>query len=434
MLPDWLVYGIAIVCGLLTWRDIKWGLTGIAIAIGISPEYRTEFAKDLRLEDFVMIAVFLAWLLHKAKDREPIIPYTPLNGLWGFWIFAGAISVLVGLALGTLPNWKTGFFHWFKRVELALLFWMVADRVRSLADVKWLAVSGMIGALLSSYIGWQQKWIKWDDTNGEASGSYPAYRVAGPEGEKPNVYAQYLVFNALIGFALAWSLYPTPQSWFPAALAGLTIVPILFSLSRSAIGALAAGILGLTGVFYRKWLPVVLIAMFVVPSMLPSLLQNRLKTLSWESFENERLSGYSVAIKETFSVNPLTGRGLGFTGFNRYENQYANTLAREGILGLLAFLALIWGVFKMHNETLRMINDPYLCGIVQGCFAGTIAFCIAGLSGVPMLAIRPSETFWFWTGLCAGIWRLAVFGVTEEETVEREEEIEPSEAFAQRSA
>lgn len=433
MLPNWLIYGIAVVCGLLTWRDIKWGLTGIAIAIGISPEYRTEFAKDLRLEDFVMIAVFLAWLLHKARDREPLIPYTPLNRLWGFWIFTGAISVLLGVALGTLPNWKIGFFHWFKRVELALLFWMVADRVRSLADVKWLAISGMIGALLSSYIGWQQRWLKWSNTNGEPSGNYNAYKVTGPQGEKPNVYAQYLVFNALIGFAVAWSLHPLPGSWFPAALAGLTIVPILFSFSRSAIGALAVGIIGLTGVFHRKWLPVALAAMVIVPSLLPSLLQNRLKSLSWESFKTERLSGYIAAVKETLPVNPLTGRGLGFAGFNRYENQYANTLAREGILGLVAFLALIWGVFKMHNETLRMTRDPYLCGIVQGCFAGTIAFCIAGLSGVPMLAIRPSETFWFWTGICAGIWRLAALGVVEGEVGEVGKVMEVNEVFASRS-
>lgn len=107
MLPNWLIYGVAVICGFLTWRDVKWGLTGLAIAIGISPEYRTEFAKDLRLEDFVMVAVFLAWLIQKARDREPLIPFTPLNRLWGFWLFTGAISVLLGLALGTLPSWKS---------------------------------------------------------------------------------------------------------------------------------------------------------------------------------------------------------------------------------------------------------------------------------------------------------------------------------------
>ncbi len=87
MLPNWLIYGVAVICGLLTWRDVKWGLTGIAIAIGISPEYRTEFAKDLRLEDFVMVAVFLAWLIQKARDREPIIPFTPPQRALGLLAF-----------------------------------------------------------------------------------------------------------------------------------------------------------------------------------------------------------------------------------------------------------------------------------------------------------------------------------------------------------
>ncbi len=288
----------------------------------------------------------------------------------------------------------------------------------------------MSGALLSSYIGWQQRWLKWNTANGEPTGNYNAYKVSGPEGEKSNTYAHYLVFNTLIGLALAWSLFPLPSGWFPAMLVGLTIIPVLFSFSRAAIGGFTVGIISLASVFHRRWLPVLVIAMVIIPPLLPTILQQRLQMLSWERFKVERLGGYIAAVNETLPINPLTGRGLGFAGFNRYENQYANTLAREGILGLIAFLALIWGIFKMHNETLRMTSDPYLCGIVQGCFAGTIAFCIAGLSGVPMLAIRPSETFWFWTGLCAGIWRLAEFGAVKGEMSEGDEVVEVSGVFA----
>jgi len=110
----------------------------------------------------------------------------------------------------------------------------------------------------------------------------------------------------------------------------------------------------------------------------------------------------------------LTGHGLGFRGFNAYENQYANTLAQEGFLGLLAFLALLWGALCMLREALAATTNSYLRGILQGCFAGIIAYAIAGLSGVPLLAIRRSETFWFWMGLCAGIWRITVVGGEEE--------------------
>ncbi len=402
-MPNWLLYTIAVGCGLLTWRDVKWGLTGIAIAVGISPEYRTELAKDLRLEDFVMVAVFLAWLLQKARDREPLIPVTPLNGLWAAWLVTGGLSVLLGLAQGSLTNAKIGMFHWFKRLELMLLFWMVADRVRSLADVQWLTVSGLVGALLSSFIGWRQKWL-----NPPREGvHFNAYKVTGPTGEKPNVYAQYLVFNTLVGMALVLSLYPSPAMWLPLWLVSLSVVPVIFSFSRSSIAALGLGVLSLTAVFHRRWLPLMLFAYFLLPILLPSVVQQRLQTISWESFKVERLGCYTAAVRDTVQVNPLTGRGLGFRGFNAYENQYANTFAHEGILGLLAFLALLRGVLRMQFQTLSLTEDPYLRGILQGCIAGTIAYLIAGLSGVPLLAIRPSETFWFWTGLTAGIWRLA---------------------------
>ncbi len=424
--PEWFLYGTAVLGAVLTWRDVRFGLAAVAIAIGISPELRTDWAKDLRLEDFVIAAVVLLYFLRKLANGERLIPETPLNSLWGFWLLTGALSVLLGILLGTVPSVKTSAFHWLKRLELALLFWVVADSVRSFKDVRFLAVSGLIGALLSSYIGWHQKWLNppREDVH------WNAYKVGGPPGEKNNVYAQYLVFNTLVGLGLGFSLYPSPASWLPFALTGIMVVPVLFSFSRSAIAAFGLGTVALIGVFHRRWLPLLLIAYFLFPLIVPSVVQRRLQELSWERFKVERLGGYIGSIRETLPVNPLTGRGLGFAGFNRYENQYANTFAHEGILGLIAFLALLWGVLKMQRQVLDLTSDPYFQGLLQGCYAGTIAFLIAGLSGVPLLAIRPAETFWFWTGLCAGIWRLAY----EQALSSSEEPLEEAELWEEESS
>ncbi|MGQ9518584.1 MAG: O-antigen ligase family protein [Candidatus Fervidibacter sp.] len=414
--PEWMVYGIAILGGLLTWRDVRFGLVAVAISIGISSEIRTDLAKDLRLEDFVIAAVVMAWLLRKVANNERVIPETPLNRLWGLWLFAGGLSVILGVAFGTVTSVKVSVFHWLKRLELLLLFWVVADSVRSLGDVRLLATSGMVGALLSSFIGWHQKWINppREDVH------WNAYKVGGPTGEKSNVYAQYLVFNILVGLALGFSLYLSPASWAILAIAWFTLVPVLFSFSRSGMAALGLGTVALVGVFHRRWLLVLLVCYFLLPVLIPSVVQRRFQELSWERFKIERLGGYIASVRETFNTNPLTGRGLGFAGFNRYENQYANTLAHEGILGLVAFLALLWSVMKMHREAMELTDEPYLKGILQGCYAGTIAFLIAGLSGVPLLAIRPAETFWFWTGLSAGIWRLALTQAFEGELIAQE--------------
>jgi hypothetical protein len=400
--PDWVLYGIAALGILLTWRDVRFGLAAIAVSIGISPEFQTETVSNLRLEDLVMAAVFVAWGLRKLRDREPLVPATPLNRLWVFWLLAGGVSVLLGSVLGTLPSEKNGLFYWLKRLELALLFWVVADCVRSWADVRWLTTAGMVGAALSAAVGWHQKWLNppREDVH------WNAYKVKGPPGEKNNVYAQYLVLNALIGLALGLSLFPSRAAWVPLGLTGMMVVPILFAFSRSAVAAMGAGVVALVGVFQRRWMPFLLIAYFVVPAIVPSIVQKRMEQLSWERFKVERLNGYISAVKETLPRNPITGQGLGFAGFNRYENQYANTFAQEGLLGLAAFVALLVGVLRMQRETLALTTDPYLRGIVQGCFAGTIAYLIAGLSGVPLLAIRPAESFWFWTGVSAGVWRL----------------------------
>jgi hypothetical protein len=408
--PDWVLYTLVVGGIVLTWRDLRFGLAAIAIAIGISPEYQTEMIRNLRLEDFVMGTVFLAWLLRKVSRRESLLPFTPLNHLWFFWLLTGGLAVIFGLALGTLPSIWTGLFYWLKRLELALLFWVVADCVRSKSDVQWLATVGMMGAVLSAAIGWHQKWLNPPRENV----NWNAYKVSGPPGEKNNVFAQYLVFNGLVALALGFSLYPSQAAWLPFALAGFIVVPILFSFSRSSMASLTLGGIALTGVFYRRWLPLLLVAYFLLPVLIPSVVQRRLEQLSWERFKVERLGGYFHALEDTLANNPLTGHGLGFRGFNAYENQYANTLAQEGFLGLLAFLALLWGALCMLREALKATTNSYLRGILQGCFAGMIAYAIAGLSGVPLLAIRPSETFWLWMGLCAGIWRITVVDGEEE--------------------
>lgn len=407
--PDWTLYALAIGGIVLSWLNVRFGLVAIAVAIGISPEYQTEMIRNLRLEDFVMGAVFLAWLLRKGSKQKPLLPFTPLNRLWFFWLLTGGFSVAFGIALGTLPSGWTGLFYWLKRLELALLFWVVADSVRSKSDVRWLATAGMIGAVLSAAIGWHQKWLNppREDVH------WNAYKVGGPPGEKNNVFAQYLVFNGLVALALGFSLYPSQAAWLPFALAGFIVVPILFSFSRSSVAALTLGGVSLVGVFYRRWLPLLLVGYFLLPVLIPPVVQRRLQQLSWERFKVERLFGYLHALEDTLAINPVTGAGLGFKGFNAYENQYANTLAQEGFLGLLAFLSLLWGTLRLLHKALSATTDPYLRGILQGCFAGTIAYAIAGLSGVPLLAIRPSETFWFWTGLCAGIWRIVVLGGEE---------------------
>ena len=59
--PDWVLYALGVGGIVLTWHDLRFGLA--AIAIGISPEYQTEKIRNLRLEDFIMGMMFLAWLL-----------------------------------------------------------------------------------------------------------------------------------------------------------------------------------------------------------------------------------------------------------------------------------------------------------------------------------------------------------------------------------
>ena len=68
----------------------------------MSPVYQSEMIRNLRWEDLIMGMMFLAWLLRKVSRRESLLPFSPLNHLWFFWLLTGGLAVIFGLALGTL--------------------------------------------------------------------------------------------------------------------------------------------------------------------------------------------------------------------------------------------------------------------------------------------------------------------------------------------
>jgi O-antigen ligase len=81
------------------------------------------------------------------------------------------------------------------------------------------------------------------------------------------------------------------------------------------------------------------------------------------------------------------------------HNIYFLTVAETGILGLLAFLWLILGVFAEGWRTLKS-KDPLLAACAAGLLAGLAATLVHGLLGWGWRYDVLHVTFWFLAG-CA---------------------------------
>ena len=100
---------------------------------------------------------------------------------------------------------------------------------------------------------------------------------------------------------------------------------------------------------------------------------------------------------ESWTKNPVLGRGITGSGF--IDGQYVRTLPELGIIGLLAFLWLLWTIFKQSLKVYNEVDDELYKGLSLGFLAGFIGLTIHALTTNTFLILRIMEPFWFVAGM-----------------------------------
>jgi O-antigen ligase len=81
------------------------------------------------------------------------------------------------------------------------------------------------------------------------------------------------------------------------------------------------------------------------------------------------------------------------------DAQYIRALVETGILGLIAFLWLLYAVFKEAWTINKHMNISYYKGLTMGYIAGFIALCAHSIGANTFIIIRIMEPFWFFTAI-----------------------------------
>lgn len=351
----------------------------------------------VRLEDIIMLAVVAGWILRSAySHRRHGIINTKVNA--AIWIYMGAsiIATLLGTIQGSVRSFVSGLFNNLKYFEYFLLFFMILAHVRAEKVIKNMLRALFIVFFLAMIYGYTQ--------------IAPHKRVCAPFDTEPNTFGGYIVLIMSLagGIALQCKSIKTRFIMIFLILFGLT--PLMFTLSRASyMGFIFSGAAFIA--ISSKRLIIFAVAMIFVAIMafgmniLPDRVQERISgtferenqyhvaigTVDLDASASARIISYQIALKR-WVKSPIFGYGV--TGTHFIDGQYPRLLAETGIVGLSAFLYMLWRLIMAIKKVYNDARDPMLKGAALGFLCGIIGMIGHGFSANTFIIVRIAEPFW----------------------------------------
>jgi hypothetical protein len=371
----------------------------------------------IRFDDILLAIITFTWFAKTAINKGlALFTKTPLNKAIGFYILVCLVSTLRGVVLGFVVPEK-GLFYVLRYIEYFLLFILVVNHVHSRKQIKFFLTSFFVTCALVSIYGIIQ--------------IPQGIRVSAPfEGEtgEPNTFGGYLLFIFCLALGLFLKNVPQRIKISLFILLALIFFPFLYTLSRASYVAIIFSFLVFVIMSKRKL--VLITAMtaiaFLIIVVRPEAIVSRVEYTFQEKESNlakifdtyldpsasARIFDWRGSF-EAWKEKPILGRGI--SGHGLIDGQYFSTLPEIGAIGLLAFLWLLWSIFKHSIIVYKKMDEELYKGLVLGFIAGFIGLVFHAVTTNTFVIIRIMEPFWFVTGIIMMLPRL--LDSTEEETI-----------------
>ena len=383
---------------LLSPEIVVGGFAGVSIG---KPDVKGDLLV-VRIEDLILTTVCLAWLARAAIFKDVgLVRKTPLNGP----IIAYTVTLVVATLLGTFAgNVRPlrGFFFTLKYVEYFVVYFMAVNYIQDDRQLRRLLGTALATCGISAVMGIAQI----------PSGERVSAPFEGKYGE-PNTFGGYLVFMlaVILGLALAAKTLPARLRWF--ALAALTVAPLLYTLSRTSWLAALPMLLTLILLSPRRLIIIVAVGCAIVlgSTVFPKQVLDRYNytfhapeargdfsvgSARFDTSTSARVESWGYGIRG-WVKRPLLGYGV--TGFAFMDAQYVRVLVEGGLLGLGAFLWLLWRILRTAWSTYRQTVGTPFEGLALGYIAGFMAMITHCIGANTFIIVRIMEPFWFLTGI-----------------------------------
>jgi hypothetical protein len=409
--PTTMLMGVlALIIFTISFINIEWGLYILIFSMLLSPEIMAgETAGSslgrgvsLRLEDFLLAVIGLSWFARNAVKKElGLFLKTPLNKAILFYGLACILSTGFGIMSGRVEI-KTGSLYVLKYLEYFIVFFMMVNHVRNTEQIKRFVFCLFLTCFIASIIGIFQI----------PGGG----RVSAPfEGEigEPNTFGGYLLFIGVVAAGLLAKTEDSKTKQILAVLILCIIPPFLFTQSRSSYLAIipALMVLGLMADRRIIILGVLVLAILISPLLLPEAVRNRVMytfnqpeekgqiqigNIRLDTSTSARLVSFKEALQD-WPKHPLLGYGV--TGYQFVDAQFPRVLTETGLLGLIAFIYLLFSIFKITLHNLKELKTPYFQGLSIGFLAGFVGLIVHAIGANTFIIVRIMEPFWFFAGI-----------------------------------
>lgn len=406
-----LVMGVgAVIIFVISFANIQFGLYILIFSMLLSPEFlmgqtgagTLGRGVTLRLEDFLLVVIGISWLAKNAVFKEiGLFLKTPLNRPILFYVLASIVSTGLAILVGRVEA-KTGFFYVLKYIEYYIVYFMMVNQAENQEQVKRFVFCLLLTCFIASIIGMSQI-----PQGGRVSAPFE-----GEEGE-PNTFGGYLMFMAVITGGLLMNLKDKKAFRLLILLIIFIIPPFLFTQSRASYLGMLAAVFALALMSERRVIVtgLLFVSLIISPLFLPSAVRERILFTFTQPEEagqievgdvrldtslSARLVGYQEAVRDWLK-RPVLGYGV--TGYKFVDAQFPRVLAETGIIGLMAFIFLLYTIFKITRDNLKELKTPYARGLTMGFLAGYIGLLFHALGANTFIIVRIMEPFWFFVGI-----------------------------------
>lgn len=393
-------------------------LMGPELVVGATAGTTLGRGVTLRVDDFILVIIGFSWLARMSIYKElGFFLRTPLNKPIAVYITVCLVSTFLGALFGRV-SLKTGFFFVLKYFEYMVVYFMVVNHLQDKKQIRY-----FLWALLFTCVAVSLFGISQIPGGGRVSAPFE-----GEAGE-PNTFGGYLLFM----MAITIGLFLTTNLWRDRLIYGgisaIAFIPFLFTQSRGSY--LSFFPMLLVFVWLSEKRKVVLLALLFVAGLLPLIAPQEVKervsytftqryhpgqhvevgNVRLDTSTSERLRSWKAALRDFFK-HPIIGFGV--TGYSFLDAQFPRVLVETGLLGLIAFLLLLWAIFKGGITVFIQAGDPLHRGISMGFLAGFIGLLVHAIGANTFIIVRIMEPFWFVAGMVVMIPELELKGAQDE--------------------
>jgi len=426
---------LAIIGGLLMLRDIRWDYAALLGVIGVLPFAALPFKLGFTptFLDVALIALYFVWLMRVATRCERELAGTVLGApvllflLWAIFAFAN------GLRFG--PPTSTTVRN-FAELALAIgLFFVVVNSLRGRADVdlvtRLIMLAGAAAAAIAIiFYVIPETWTV-QILDALSRFNYPGgagalrYIEDNPDNPMraigtmvdPNVLGGFMILVAGLTAPQVVSAQPLFRRRWVILFLGLDLLALYLTYSRGSLVGLAAGLLVIALLRYRKLLlaGVIGIALLLLLPPAQAYVAHFIEGIRIQDQATlMRLGEYKDALA---LISRYPWFGVGFAGspdadlYVGVSNLYLLMAEEMGVVGVISFLIVVGSFLARLWRTWRRTVDPRMEALLLGLAAAVVGVMVGGfLDHYLFNLVYPHISALFWTFLGLGMSATLVTG------------------------